>query len=57
MREDFSLKCYSSVRQTLSDIFGEVTRALYSSWLGPYTHLGVGWDLEADAFYWLGVRC
>ena len=38
-------------------IFGEITHALYSLLIGAYKHFGVGWDLEADAFYWLGLRC
>ena len=38
-------------------IFGEITSILYSLWIGPYKHLGVGLDLEADVFYWLGLRC
>jgi hypothetical protein len=38
-------------------IFGEMIHALYSLWIEPYKHLGMGWDLEADAFYWPGLRC
>jgi hypothetical protein len=49
-----SPECYSFTRQM---VFDEVTCASYSLWTESYVHLGVGWGLRADAFYWLGLRC
>lgn len=39
-------RCYSSIRQT---VINEITCVLYSLLVGSYIHLGVGWDLKADA--------
>lgn len=38
-------------------IFGEITHVLYPLWIRLYKYFGLGWDLEADAFFWFGLRC
>ena len=55
-REYSFLEYYNSVRQARSADLSEIIRTLYSLWIGPYKHFMVGWDLKADASYWLGLR-
>jgi hypothetical protein len=37
--------------------FNEIIQALYTLWIEPYKHFGEGWNLEANVFYWLSLRC
>jgi hypothetical protein len=56
-REFSSPRCYSSVRQTLSDcLWCNLSYALFLVDRALYT-FRMGWTVKAHTFYWLDLRC